>query len=183
MSLKLLHWAPPTPQAPPGASVVLCCLLKVHSVFWDFCFIFESRNIVILLHGCFKIKIKPQPHKLPLSDVWPYHLMLGYIPGQPDYASRWSQPSIPCSQRGGEGQGLTKLPTSIPMPGWRLPAEFESQLHHYGLCGCCLLFSRQVVFASLRPKNCSMPGFPILHYPPECAQILPLPSNSCPLSR
>ena len=24
------------------------------------------------------LKIKPQPHKLPLSDVWPDHLMLGY---------------------------------------------------------------------------------------------------------
>ena len=34
-----------------------------------------------------------------------------------------------------------------------------------------LLFSHQVVSGSLQPLDCSTPGFPILHYLPELAQI------------
>ena len=52
-----------------------------------------------------------------------------------------------------------------------------------------LVFSCSVVFDSLRPMDCSMPGFPVLHYLPEFAQThvleLVMPSKhlilSCPL--
>ena len=33
-----------------------------------------------------------------------------------------------------------------------------------------LLFTRSVVSDSLRPMDCSTPGFPVLHHPPELAQ-------------
>ena len=35
----------------------------------------------------------------------------------------------------------------------------------------CLLFGHSVMFDSCDPMNCSMPGFPVLHYVPEFAQI------------
>ena len=34
-----------------------------------------------------------------------------------------------------------------------------------------LLFSHSVMSNSLKPMDCSMPGFPVLHYIPEFAQI------------
>ena len=72
---------PPLRSAHPSGTswVILCPVLPPQSSqrLLDFCFIFESWNTVILLHGCLKKKIKPQPHKLPLSDVWSDHLMLG----------------------------------------------------------------------------------------------------------
>ena len=57
---------------------------------------------------------------------------------------------------------------------WEFPQN-ESMMEDFHCCCCCCCSVTQSYLTLCDPMDCSMPGFPVLHYLWVC-------SNSCPLS-